>query len=130
MAELSSCSDRDPGRFSIFELRKAVRLLKAKKACGNDNEYNEHLIHGGNELYRQISLLFTDMFTCGYFPDLLKQGVIITLHKGVRKSKKEPNNYRAITLSSAILKLFERILLKLLECNLTKPLVRYKGVQT
>ena len=57
MAELSSISDRDPGHFSIFELRRAVRLLKPKKACGNDNVYNEHLIHGGNELYRQISLL-------------------------------------------------------------------------
>ena len=119
MAELSSCSDRDPGHFSILEIRKAVRLLKTKKVCGNDNVYNELLIHGGNALYRQISLLFTDMFTCGYIPDLLEQGVIITLHKGGRKSKKDPNNYRAITLSSAILKLFERILLKLLECNLT-----------
>ena len=91
MAELSSCSDRDPGHFSIFELKKAVRLLKTKKACGNDNVYNEHLIHG------------------------------------VRKSKKDPNNYRAITLSSAILKLFERILLKLLECNLTKPFSTLRG---
>ena len=67
------------------------------------------------------------MFTCGYIPDLLKQGVIITLHKGGRKSKKGPNNYRAITLLSAILKLFERILLKLLECNLTKPFSTLQG---
>ena len=57
MAELSLCSDRDPGHFSILEIRKAVRLPKTKKACGNDNVYNEHLIHGGNELYHQISLL-------------------------------------------------------------------------
>ena len=47
MAELSSFSNRDPGHFSILEIRKAVRLLKTKKACGNDNVYNEHLIHGG-----------------------------------------------------------------------------------
>ena len=67
------------------------------------------------------------MFTCGYIPDSLKQGVIITLHKGGRKSKKDPNNYRAITLSSAILKLFERILLKLLECNLTTSFSTLQG---
>ena len=91
MAGLSSCSDRDPGHFSILEIRKAVRLLNSKKAYGNDNVYNEHLIRGGNELYRQISLLFTDMFTCGFIPNLLKQGVIITLHKGGRKAKKDPN---------------------------------------
>ena len=127
MAELSSCSDRDPGHFSVSEIKKAVKLLKTKKACGNDNIYNEHLIHGGNELFRQLSMLYTDMFTCGYIPDSLKQGVIITLHKGGRKSKKDPNNYRAITLSSAILKLFERILLKLLECNLTTPFSTLQG---
>ena len=28
MADLSSCSDRDPGHFSILEIRKAVRLIK------------------------------------------------------------------------------------------------------
>ena len=67
------------------------------------------------------------MFTHGYIPDTLKQGLIITLHKGGRKSKKDPNSYRAITLSSAILKLFERILLKLLENNLRVPLNGLKG---
>ena len=39
MAELSSCSDRDPGHFSVSEIKKAVKLLKTKKACGNDNIY-------------------------------------------------------------------------------------------
>ena len=112
MAELSSCSDRDPGHLSILEIRKAVRLLKTKKACGNDNVYNEHLIHGGNELYCQISLLFTDMFTCRYIPDLLKQGVIITTH-GRQKIKERFK--------------FERVLLKLHECNLTKPFSALQG---
>ena len=46
MAELSSCPDRDPGNFSVLEIRKAVKLLKSKKACGNDNIYNEHILHG------------------------------------------------------------------------------------
>ena len=50
------------------------------------------------------------MFTHGYIPDTLQQGLIITFHKGGRKSKKDPNNYRTIILSSAI-ELFERILL-------------------
>ena len=110
-----SCSDLDSDSFSVSEIKKAAKLLKTKKACGNDGVYNEHLINGGNGLFQQLSLLYSDMFTHGYIPDTLKQGLIITLHKGGRKSKKDPYNYRAITLSSAILKLFERILLKLLE---------------
>ena len=55
------------------------------------------------------------------------QGIIITLHKGGRKSKTDPNNYRAITLSSAILKLFERLLLARVEANISKPLNGLQG---
>ena len=40
----------------------------------------------------QLSLLFTDMYNYGYIPDCL-----LTIHKGGRKSKSDPNNYRAIT---------------------------------
>jgi len=41
----------------------------------------------------------------------MKEGEIITLHKGGRKRKSDPNNDRAITLSSSILKVYEMILL-------------------
>ena len=37
MTELSSSPERDPGNFSVLEIRKAVKLLKTKNACGNDN---------------------------------------------------------------------------------------------
>ena len=78
----------------------AVKSLKTKKACGPDAISNEHLINGGIELWKQLSLLFTDMYNLGYVPANLKKGIIVTLHKGGRKSKSDPNNYRAITLSS------------------------------
>ena len=51
----------------------------------------------------------------------------MTLHKGGNKSKTDPNNDRAITLSSAILKLFERILLGKVENSITKPLNWIQG---
>ena len=44
-------------------------------------------------------------------PKELKKGVIVTLFKGGNKLKDAPDNYRAITLSPAILKLLESILL-------------------
>ena len=51
----------------------------------------------------------------------MKHGIIITLHKGGRKSKKDPNNYRAITLTSLVLKLFERLIIDRLYDSLEKP---------
>ena len=62
------------------------------------------------------------MYNNSYIPPSLKQGIIISLHKGGRKSKTDPNNYRAITLSSVLLKLFERIILEMVEACLSKPL--------
>ena len=109
------------------DVRKAAQRLKRKKACGIDGIFNEHLINGGNMLYNQLSLLYTDMYNYGYIPDSLKKGIIITIHKGGRKSKLDPNNYRAVTLSSSILKLFERILLNLAESALNVPLNIMQG---
>ncbi|MES9994111.1 MAG: reverse transcriptase family protein [Candidatus Thiodiazotropha sp.] len=119
--ELSSCPDRDSIVFSVSDIKSVIKDLKSKKACGRDGVYNEHLIYGGITLYRELSILFTDMFNFGFIPSSLKQGVIITLHKGGRKSKKDPNNYRAITLTSCILKLFERLILRMLYDDMEKP---------
>ena len=57
----------------------------------------------------------------------MKRGTIITLHKGGRKTKKDPQNYRVISLTSAVLKLFERLILdKLYDC-LEKPFNYMQG---
>ena len=98
-AEIQSEQDANPTYISMLEVKDAIKDLK-KKACGADCIYNEHLIYGGDILYSKFAKFYTDMFNYGYIPTSLKEGIIITLHKG-RKSKTDPNNYRAITLSSA-----------------------------
>ncbi len=55
------------------------------------------------------------MLKHSHMPQQMKRGIIITLFKGGSKKKDDPNNYRAITLSSVILKLYERILLSRME---------------
>ena len=101
--------------------------MKTKKACGSDKVYNEHLIVGGSVFYEQLAKFYTDMYKYGFVPMLLKEGIIITLHKGGRKSKTDPNSYRAITLSSAILKLFERVLPEKAQNSITKQLYWLQG---
>ena len=126
-SEIASDRNSIPTYISTDDVRKAVKTLKKKKACGQDCVYNEHLIHGGDTLYEHLAKFYTDMFNYGCIPLCLKQGIIITLHKGGRKSKTDPNNYRAITLSSAILKLFERLLLARVEASISKPLNGLQG---
>ncbi len=55
-----------------------------------------------------IKKLFYLILNCGYFPSLWKKGFIINIHKADVKSK--PNNYRGITLSSCLGKLFALII--------------------
>ena len=107
--------------------RKAVKTLKKKEACGQDCVYNEPSIHGSDTLYEHLAKFYTDIFNTLCIQSCLKQGIIIILHKGGRKSKTDPNNYRAITLSSDILKLFERLLLVRVEASISKPLNGLQG---
>ena len=67
------------------------------------------------------------MHKYGFVPMPLKEGIIITLHKGGRKSKTDPHSYQAIILSSAIQKWFERILLEKAQNSITKQLNWLQG---
>ena len=58
-----------------------------------------------------ISLLFNSMLTHGVIPDEMLLGTITPIVKNRRKSVSESSNYRAITLSSILGKLFNIIIL-------------------
>ena len=64
-----------------------------------------------------------------YVPAEMKKGVIITLYKGGNKRKDDPDSYRAITLSSVLLKLLERIILTRIQLfdNLNPPIHALQG---
>jgi len=99
-----------------------VKTLTKGKASGPDKVSHEHLIYGINALAIPLSNLYTRMLTTGIIPTKLKEGEIITLYKGGRKRKDDPNSYRAITLSSSILKVYEIILLERCRDNILKTL--------
>lgn len=114
---------------SAEEVQAAVQLGKRGKAAGEDGISYEHIAFGGQTLIYILSNLFTAMLKLSYAPDDLKKGVIITLFKGGNKRKDDPDNYRAITLSSVILKLFERILLTRIQLfdNIQPPIHPLQG---
>ncbi len=97
-------------RVTVQEIDNALKSCKTGKACGDDSIYYEHIIHGGSVLRSIICDLYTYMLNLSYVPTLMKRGIIITLHKGGKKRKDDPDSYRAITLTSSLLKLLERVL--------------------
>ena len=70
---------------------------------------------GKRQISRILSEIFKTSFDTGALPALLKSSLIIPVHKG--ESKAEPCNYRNISLTSHLTKMFERVL--------AKPLVRH-----
>ena len=85
--------------------------MQSGKAPGKDCVYNEYFKFGGTQLRRLLLILVNAMLKKSYVPAKIKAGVIITLFKGGKKRKDDPNySYRAITLTSTLLKLYKRVL--------------------
>ena len=103
---------------SLHQLRVFCSKLNCNKMCGMDKVYNEHIMYGGEVLLTYVTMLFNMMYRSLYVPDKMKMGVIVTLYKGGGKRKDDPKSYRAITLSSCLLKLYERCLLESLQNKL------------
>ena len=100
---------------SVEEVEAALKLTNRNKAAGEDGLMYEHLIYGGSFMSDILSKFYNAVIKLSYAPKDLKRGVIVTIFKGGNKRKDNPDNYRAVTLSSVVIKLLERILLTRIE---------------
>ena len=94
--------------FSHDEVLQSIKQLKTNKSGGPDNLINEFFIHGKIVLVPILCNLFNKIFETGIFPQEWSEGYIIPLHK--KGPLNDVENYRGITLLSALGKLFTRML--------------------
>jgi len=92
------------------DVATAVSSLKHGKRDGFCGLTSDHVLHAGQDLHSHIALLFLSLVTHGAVTDDLAFSTIILIPKGT-SSRTVSANYRAITLSSILGKLFDRILL-------------------
>ena len=95
---------------TVQEVRSAIRSLKRGKAGAMDDIINEYFIEGCDIIVCHLTDLFNIVFSRGYFPDAWTEGVIVPIYK--KGDRNDVNNYRGITLVSAISKLFTSIINK------------------
>ena len=113
-----SCTDEQLGSYITVELIDSLlKKCKKSKAPGFDKVAYEHLIYGGAIIRQLLVKLFTAMLRMSHIPDDMKKGIIITLYKGGNKIRTDPNSYRAITLSSVFVRLYESVLLHKLDLD-------------
>ena len=89
----------------------AVSELKRARAAGPDGITAEHLLYSHPLIRVLLSLLFRLMVMYAYVPDDFGVGMIIPLLKGDDCDSTMADNYRAITISPCISKVFEKCLI-------------------
>jgi len=80
--------------------------MKLHKVAGIDGIETEHLLYSHPVICILLFKLFNSMLHCGHVPNDFHIGVIIPVVKDASADLTASNNYRGITLSPTISKLF------------------------
>ena len=104
-AEINDAVDLDSDT-----LIKIVKFLKRGKAPGPDNIHNEvRRLVSTTSLFHHLARLFTSSIQIGYIPTAWKLATLCMLLKP-DKLPSLTTSYRPISLTSSIMKLFERVI--------------------
>lgn len=101
-------NDDEPPIFTLQEVKNKIKLLKNKKAPGNDKVTNFVIKRLPDAVLKRITIIFNSILKLQHFPSNWKTSKIILIHKP-GKPKDNPNSYRPIHLLQTISKLFEKV---------------------
>jgi hypothetical protein len=93
---------------TIQEIKNAIKSLKNGKSTSMDLISNEMLKNGGNMLLKPLQKLFNFILNSGQFPATWNESILVLMHK--TGNKLDPCNYRGISITSNLGKLFNRII--------------------
>ena len=94
---------------------EAIRRLKTGKSCGNDGISAEHFKYSDVRINVLLSLFYTSVITHGYLPLAFMNTIIVPLVKNKTGDTSDVNNYRPIALVTIASKIFENVLLDILQ---------------
>ena len=101
--------DEGNEEFTMRELKRQLKKLKDKKAPGPDGVWNTMLKKLPETFMVQLLRLFNMTWEKSAVPRSWKYGIVVPILKS-GKDKKRVLSYRPITLTSAISKLFEKMM--------------------
>ena len=108
--ELSDIQEGDLADIEIKEddIAKAIEKLNKNSAAGPDGIPAVFLINAKNSIKTPLEIILRKSIDEGVVPNVFKLAYITPIHKG--GSKLKPANYRPVSLTSHIMKMFERVI--------------------
>jgi len=104
--QLSIVDVRGCDIFNDEEIEDGLKVLKRGKASGFDGLTKEH-IHHAHIVISYLKVLFSMIYAHGFVPDDFVRGITIPVKKDSHGDLSGINNYRPITVSRVISKIFE-----------------------
>ena len=93
-------------RFHVFDVYLILKSTNSNKAAGPDEIHGNVLKNCASTLAAPLTMLFNLSFVTGCIPDEWKLASVVPVHKKGDKGSVE--NYRPISLTSLVMKVFER----------------------
>ena len=98
-------------KISVADVVKSVNRLKLGKSDGEEGLNSDHIINGPHLLYVLLTNVFNCMVIHGISPESMILGTMVPIPKCKKKTLSCSDNYRAITLSSIVGKIFDLVVL-------------------
>jgi hypothetical protein len=111
---VASTNDNPLGKVGPCDTLKVVNSLKLGKACGLDGIPNECLRHLPKRPLVRLTHLFNHGLRLSHFPESWKEAKVITLPEP-GQDPKFPQNIHPISLLPTTGKLFEEVILKIVQ---------------
>ena len=121
----SSSCDCAKYRISVEDTFEAVSAMRDGKSSDDDGLSAEHFKNGPLILLVKLSSLFNSMLAHGFVPKQFRLGTITPIIKDRHGNHGDVQNYRGITISPIISKIFECILKSLFSDVLSSSSYQY-----
>ena len=103
------------------EVKKLLKGLKTQKSSGPDGVHPYLLHHLADSMSIPLTIIYNISLRTRKVPTIWKEGVVSALFKKGKKCL--PSNYRAITLTSVVCKILEKIIVKMIQKHLKANLL-------